>query len=343
MRCKAIGYILFFMSSLFIISFSSLAEEKETPVEYEAGFYYTVKKGDTLWDLSQHFSDSAWLWPDLWGENRQLPNPHWIYPGQRIRLFQKNWLDQVIIPEEVSEEVSVESKFRPEESVYFLYPPINTVGFLRKEPIKPSGAIFGVQDDKEMISEGDIVYIRQMDPVPFKSGDLYTVYRTLKPPVGEDGKKYDGVQHFLTGRIEITQTKPDYAVAKVIQSYQAIIKSDFIMPYRPKSPEINLASSIKELQGRILFSEEHAKIMGDNTIVFIDKGKESGVQPGQFYRIYNQEKKRPDSSSRKETLLDPVDFGQLLVLHTEQTTATVLITASEKEISPGTRIRGLTP
>jgi len=341
MRFKTIGYTFFFLAPIFMFAFLSIAKEKETPVEYEAGFYYTVKKGDTLWDLSQHFSDSPWLWPDLWSENSQLTNPHWIYPGQRIQLFQKNWAGQVIMPERVHAEPTVPSA--PEDSVYFLFPPINTVGFLRKEPINPNGQIFNVQEDKELISEGDIVYVRHIGPIPFKSGDLYTVYRTLQPPKDETGKRYDGVQHLLTGRIEITQIKSDYAIARVTQSYHAIVKDDYIMPYRPKPPEINLISSIRGLEGRILFSEEHVKILGDNTIVFIDKGKENGVQPGQFYHIYFQEKKQVDPSSRKETLLSPVDYGQLLVLHTEQNTATVLITKSENEIPPGAKIRGLAP
>jgi len=72
---------------MLLIGYASAAEQtpQKGDVEYEAGFYYTVKKGDTLWDLSQRFSDTPWQWPDLWHENQQLPNPHWIYPGERIR------------------------------------------------------------------------------------------------------------------------------------------------------------------------------------------------------------------------------------------------------------------
>jgi hypothetical protein len=38
-------------------------------------------------------------------------------------------------------------------------------------------------------------------------------------------------------------------------------------------------------------------------------------------------------------LATPVDYGQLLVLHTEETTATVLITDSDEEFKAKTRIR----
>ena len=103
------------------------AEEPAEKIEQEAGFYYTVKKGDTLWDLSEKFSDSPWVWPDLWQENKQIPNPHWIYPGNRIRLYHKGWIRPIDKP--------VEEKMA--EPVYFLYKNIDMVGFIRKDAIPP--------------------------------------------------------------------------------------------------------------------------------------------------------------------------------------------------------------
>ena len=50
-------------AAIIAFSVSSYAEESEISVEHEAGVYYTVQKGDTLWDLSERFFDSPALWP----------------------------------------------------------------------------------------------------------------------------------------------------------------------------------------------------------------------------------------------------------------------------------------
>jgi nucleoid-associated protein YgaU len=41
---------------------------------------YTVKRGDTLWDIAKTFLNQPWYWPELWYLNPQVQNPHLIYP-----------------------------------------------------------------------------------------------------------------------------------------------------------------------------------------------------------------------------------------------------------------------
>ena len=51
---------------------------------------HSVRRGDTLWDISGRYYTNPYAWPQVWALNPQLQNPHWIYPGDRIRLRDPN-------------------------------------------------------------------------------------------------------------------------------------------------------------------------------------------------------------------------------------------------------------
>ena len=329
-----------YMMMLLAVAFSIEAAEGEKALEHETGFYYTVQKGDTLWDLSQQFSDSAWLWPEMWRENSQIANPHRIYPGERIRLFRRQGA-QKIAGKKAGQPFPEKSSL--DDLIHYRYTALDRVGFIRKMIVAPHGAIFKVQKTREMITTDDIVYIRPEGDSQLVPGKRYTLYRPLDRINDRRTNAYIGIQHLLTGVVEISQVEPQYAIGTIIEAYRPIELEDMLMPYYRRLAKVIIKDSPKGMTGRIIDSEEHNRLIGHNMIAFMNKGRKDGVQPGQFYNVYYQVKERIHPKGRKKILLLPVDFAELLVIHIEDTTATVIVTNADKEFEPGATLHSPKP
>ncbi len=101
-------FLGFFFVTILVLSFcfviSGLTQETK-----ETEGVYTIKKGDTLWDISARFLKNPFLWPKLWEKNPYITNPHWIYPGNPVRLTDVE-LAQKEEPKKVAEEKPQEEK-----------------------------------------------------------------------------------------------------------------------------------------------------------------------------------------------------------------------------------------
>src|SRR5438876_8533542 len=75
--------------AFFAISATAAAQAPSAPLTLrpDAPERYVVVPGDTLWTISQRYTDSPWRWPELWNMNKdQIRNPHLIYPGEVLVL-----------------------------------------------------------------------------------------------------------------------------------------------------------------------------------------------------------------------------------------------------------------
>jgi len=316
----------------FVLCSTGSAEESKDFVPGEdSGFYYTIKKGDTLWDLSQKFYNSDWDWPGLWEMNQDIKNPHWIYPGKKIRIFLK---ETAAVKPKIAKIEEVRQEKPPEKiNPSFSFSEMDRIGFIRKDADLAFGSVIRDQDNKIMMSSNDIIYIKPSGKGALIPGTHYHVFSTS--PVKT--KTFSGTKHILRARIEIREHKTTYATAKVIKTYREIREGDMIMAYKNREPLLTVDESPSPVNGRILCSEDDDLMINDHRIAFIDTGSDH-VRPGQIYsvmRILNTtDKGLWPKNAKSRVKFDNINAGKLIVLHTEDISSTVMILSSKYEINP---------
>lgn len=126
---------------------------------------YTVKRGDTLWDIAGRFLKRPWLWPEIWQANPQIRNPHLIYPGDVISLA---YLDRVAVTPGPREEAPVTGV--PLSEVEPFLKNLRVVDSFEELPY-----VVGLEEDRLRGTQGQVAYIRGLPDA--QPGQRYAVVR----------------------------------------------------------------------------------------------------------------------------------------------------------------------
>lgn len=300
-----------------------------------SGFYYTIKKGDTLWDLSQKFYDSEWDWPGLWEMNDDIKNPHQIYPGQKIQIFLKDSaaLKPRIVPVRKVKKAGVPERVEPS----FSFSEMDQTGFIRKTPEPSLGSILKEKDGNLMMSDNDIVYIKPSGRGALTPGKIYQIFTTSPVKEKINNQTFTGVKHLIKAKIEILEDKETYVTGVIFHAYRDIHAGDLIMEYYQRDAILTVEETPAPIDARIICSEDNNLMINDYRIAFVDVGS-ARVKPGQIYTVLRKNELKDHtlwSPKKKETLrFDNLESGKLIVLHTEDIASTVMILSSKYAIHP---------
>ncbi|MCG8567620.1 MAG: LysM peptidoglycan-binding domain-containing protein [Desulfobacterales bacterium] len=324
---KAIKHTLVVIGILCSVLFSGFSGAGAEPGE----FYYTIQKGDTLWDLSQKFYNSQWDWPGLWELNQKIKNPHWIYPGNQIQIFYKGYQ-------------AISNMQAPPQQLpsppQFSYYHMDYVGYIRSESIPSLGTVIEGSKGQEMISKGDKFYIKPSRLGIFKTGATYLVFATQ--PVEENHNEivYTGVQHKIKARITILEDQGTLVLARADHGIREVSPGDHIMEYRPIDALLEVDDSPGPVQSTLICSEENLNMINDYKIAFIDKGRAHGIRPGQIRTIaQGRTVGHKTLFSEPPITLSHSEVGKAIVLRAEEATATIMVLTSSRDIHPGDMVQ----
>jgi hypothetical protein len=322
---------------------------------------HTVKRGDTLWDLSANYFRNPWKWPELWAQNPQIQNPNWIYPGDQLKLRSRE------LTAGRSGALRNERGFleRPQDV------PPGTVftrnqGYLGDPSRDTWGELVGSKDDQMLLSDGDTVYLKLKDGVSIQPGQALTLFREVrKAPRVKDARTPKGTIVAVQGTVEVTSfdAKKRIARARIVESLDAIERGLKVGPVGRRFEAVPPKASNADVVATLLTGFYPHVYFGGQQIALIDRGSKDGLEPGTVLRVLRtgdpwrrdvkdkphmlRERMRVDveeSARHEPTPLneDPKDFpeelvGELRVLRVQEESAVVMVTRADRELVPGDR------
>ncbi|MDB4970614.1 MAG: Peptidoglycan-binding lysin domain protein [Myxococcales bacterium] len=298
---------------------------------------HVVVKGDTLWDLSARYYRNAWGWPKLWSYNPQITNPHWIYPGDIVRLSAPGTAVATATPTPNEGPRRIQGMPRGPNGVF-----LRQTGFVEPGELKKAGTIVGSKEEKIMLGTLDEAYVGFPKEKPFQVGERYTIYHptfAVKHPV--TGKLLGHMVEIL-GEGEVRAvTNGHIARVTVIDSIDPIERGFLVGPLRRQfkvvPPSINKSDQI----GVVVTTMQPRDLIGTEHIVFLDLGKSEGVEIGNRFLVTRRGDgyipilaKGPVDDKRfpRETV------AEIIIVDLREHLATGVVTKSTKETRVGDRV-----
>jgi len=281
------------IAGIFFLSTWALADT--VPLDPDHPKRYTVRKGDTLWDIAGRFLLEPWRWPEIWRANPQIDNPHLIYPGDELVLTYEGGrpvvrLDGRRLPVyKLSPQVRVEPLDR--EAIPTI--PIDAIRQFLRRPrvvseaeIEAAPYIVSVGKEHLVAGPGARVYARGVDP---EQATRYTIYRKGEPyhdPAAIEDEAL-GFEAVHVGDA-VLERRGDPATMVITRSNREVLAGDRLFPvhkeeidrsFMPRAPE-------RQLEGRIISVVEGVTQIGQHQVVVLNLGRRDGLEPGHVLAVY---------------------------------------------------------
>jgi nucleoid-associated protein YgaU len=301
--------------AFFLISGLAWGQPSQGPlaIKPDAPDRYVVVRGDTLWGISQRYTDSPWRWPELWSMNKeQIRNPHLIYPGYVILLDRERARLSIVGGESGTPAVTTggtESAPATASGTVKLSPRVRTESLAKQEiPSIPAGVIepfltrplviepdglekaptiIGTQANRVILAEGSSAYVRGIGQ---SSEDTWYVYRKGGPLIDPDTNKTLAYEAIYLGTARLTRPGEPATVvlssaAQEVGAGDKLVAAGRAVPpnYAPHAPTINLSGRVMTIYGGLGKVGE----AGDHAVVTINRGKADGIEIGHVLALYS--------------------------------------------------------
>lgn len=307
---------------------------------------YVVKKGDTLWDISNVFLQSPWLWPQIWHVNPQVKDPNLIYPGDVLNLIYVDGKPQLVLTRGKGGDIKLSPEVRstPIARAIPAIPLESVNAFLNRGRVVKPGTLEAapyVLTGKEghlVTGAGDEIYGRgQFD----ETVGSYGIFRAGETFVDPDTRETLGIQALDIGLGKLLSVEKDVATLALNRSTQEIRRSDRFLPEEARVINANFFPSApdNDLKGKLLAVEGGVSQIGAMNVVIISKGEREGLKEGNLLAIYKTGEIVNDPVNGDVVKTPDFRAGLLMVFRVFDKVSYGLVLRAERPLKVGDSVR----
>ena len=343
--CRAVILVLGALLSLPVFALQLKESAPET---------YTVKRGDTLWEIASIFLNEPWLWPELWRTNTQIENPHLIYPGDVILVGYVDGKPVLTVKRDklaykLSPSTDKRIKSQPVDVLSWttISPFVRQHMLLDEESYSALPRLLGNQDGNVRFASDDFVLSQQQ----FSTDDQYRVIRKHATIRNLDGETL-GIQvtHVSNASLVEKDQADDTMLLFIDDANQEAKRGDKLMAGGFTHPEDFELTPATSQRGAVVGDLHDHDLLGKYDVVILNLGS-MDVAPGTVLGVYAQGPaiidedspryvNEPGAKNGGEWFIDTVaqpalKVGEVIVFKTFNAASYGLITRAKKGIKRG--------
>lgn len=285
---------------------------------------YTVVKGDTLWDISNRFLKSPWLWPEIWQANPQINNPHLIYPGDVIGLIYVNGKARITT-----------LKRNPNGDIIKLSPKARITPLSSAIPAIPLDAISSFLSSNRIVTRADLdnaPYVLAGKEQHLVTGagdrlyargnagkhDAFGVYREGEVYVDPKTNEFLGLEAKFLAQVNLKSVDGEVLTLDVTRSHQEVLQKDRLLPtddrtinstFTPQAPE-------KQINGSMISVVGGVSQIGQYNVVVVNRGEREGLREGDVLAIFKKGGLVRDPVTKEKIELPSERAGLMMIFRT---------------------------
>jgi hypothetical protein len=287
-----------------------------------------------MWDLCTVFFYNPYRWPTLWAWNPQVTNPHWIYPGDVLRMRAP--------VQRGSQRTVIWSESRYSERKVFMEVLSRYVGYLPDRKFRHSGQIVHARESHDTLAEYDEIYLAFQKDMVVKRGEKFTIYRNLGPVLHPKTQRVVGHKVKHLGIAKVLDARNDYVKALILKSYEEIYRGDWITTIFPHSFDVSPVLNEMDLQATLVDYYQPTRFAGQLHYVYVDKGRLDGLKRGNRFIIQRRGDGlwySKDGVEEDELKKFPWErLGEVMVVEVFEENSLGVVTQSIKELVRGDRL-----